>query len=97
MSGKHYGKGKQAPRSKKGKAKLRAMMRAPQPAAPDVTTPRVETATPVEKPAAGIPVSPLMVKPEAARYPYISVELQRIGILGGIIIVILIVLSVVIP
>ena len=96
MSGKHHGRGKQVPRSKKGKAKLRAMMRVSQPAAPGVMTPEVETPTPVEKPAIEVPVSPPMVKPGAARYPYISVELQRIGILAGIIIVILIVLSVVI-
>ncbi len=97
MPAKHHGKGKQVPQSKKGKAKLRAMMRSSQPAAPDMTTPGVETLTPVERPAVAVPVSPHVVKPDAARYPYISIELRRIGILAGIIIVILIVLVVVIP
>ena len=92
MSGKsQHGKGKHPPQSKKGKAKQRAAAMAsqqrvvsqiPEPAAPTtVTTPSIKV--------------PAAVSRSAQRYSYVTVELRRIGILAGIIIVILIVLALV--
>lgn len=91
MPGKsRHGKGKHPHHSRKSKAIKRqagislqqqATAVAPEPAAPARTTPAPEA-------AASAAVT-------APRYPYVTGELKRIGILAGIIIVILIVLSVV--
>lgn len=86
-------KGKHPHHSKKSKAMMRQATPQPQ------TQPQETAAAP--KPA----VEPVVVTtetkpvrtPEAAvlRYPYVTEELKRIGILAGIIIVVLIVLSIV--
>ena len=79
-------------KSKKKRAKQRAttgfipqqpVMPTPQAAAP-ATTPAPATRVPAPSP-----------KMPVARYPYITAELKRIGILAGIILAILIVLAVV--
>jgi len=90
MPGKsRHGKGKQY-QSKKSKAKQRHASMAPHQqvaaAAPQPATPPREPAATTNEPAA--PVTKAV-----SRYPYISSELRRIGILAGIIIVVLIILS----
>jgi hypothetical protein len=100
MPGKsRHGKGKHPHYSKKGKIRQhQASSGTPQPAG--VSLPQQATAN-VPKPAAPISASPVpraATRPEAAtiaHYPDIVSELKRIGILTGIIIVILIVLSIV--
>jgi hypothetical protein len=53
-----------------------------------------EAAAPkVSAPASSVPIS--KVTPAVARYPYITGELRRIGILAGIMLVILVVLALV--
>jgi hypothetical protein len=92
MPGKsRYGKGKHPHHSKKSKAKLRhSTMALQQPTAADTPQP---VATITSPPSSRAPTSP--AKPRIAQYPYITTELQRIGILAGIILVILIVLALV--
>ncbi|MFC1981048.1 hypothetical protein ACFLVN_02240 [Chloroflexota bacterium] len=91
MPGKsRHSRGKSHPQSKKGKAKQRSAGGViPQQAAAQVS-----------KPAASLSVSATSVSaptptaiPGAARYPYITAELRRIGILAGIVLIILIVLA----
>ena len=87
-----HGKKKRFPQDKKGKGKQSPLdVVAPQQAAtqtykpvapPKVTAPLASTPTRV----------PVMT---AVRYPYILTELQRIGILAGIMLVILVVLALV--
>ena len=95
MPGKsHHGKGKRSAQSKKSKAKQRyaavaspslVVAQIPKPAAPkSVSTTSASVRTP-------------LTKPPVARYPYITTELKRIGILAGIMLVILIVLALVLP
>ena len=77
------------PHSKKGKAIQRA-----------ATTPVQRQAEPVSAPtgAASVRVEKRRATPSPApkvRYPYISAELKRIGILGGGIITVLVVLALV--
>jgi hypothetical protein len=85
------GKGKHPHLSKKKKAMIR-----------QVSTPlQQQAATVAPKPAVSVK-APAAPKPDATpevataiRYPYVAEELKRIGILAGIVIVILIVLSIV--
>ena len=91
MPGKsRHGRKKHLPQGKKRKgrqsspgavASQQAEIQADKPAAPDQ----------VAAPSAGTPVP----VPTAARYPYILAELRRIGILAGVVLVILIVLTIV--
>lgn len=91
MPGKsRHGKGKLHHRSKKSRAKQRHdTMAFPPPVAVDTPQPAVTISAP---PSAKAPAPPA---PRMAQYPYITTELQRIGILAGIIVVILIVLALV--
>ena len=90
MPGKsRHGKGKHAHHSKKSKAKQRYGTITPQQyAVADTTMPAATTGIP---PSASAPTAPKTLK--VAQYPYITTELRRIGILAGIILVILIVLT----
>ena len=94
MPGKsRHDKGKRLSQSKKSKAMQRsatgvveqpAATQAPKPSAPGVASaPSLRNR---QKPSAA---------PSVARYPYITAELRRIGILAGIIVIILIVLALV--
>ncbi len=80
------------PRSKRKKGRKEASaIRAQQPVI--AHTPR-----PISQPEASVPPAnaPTTVAALAAtRYPYITAELRRIGILGGIILVILVILALV--
>ncbi len=77
-------------RKKSGKASLPASsQRQPVAQVPSVSPPDVSTSV-VREPVPG-PTSAVV------RYPYISAEMRRIGILAGIIISILVVLALVLP
>lgn len=90
MPGKsRHGKGKHPHRSKKSKAIKRQASTYLQQQA---TAEAPEHAAPVRTEPAPKAASPAVTTP---RYPYVAGELKRIGILAGIIIVILIVLSIV--
>ena len=92
MPGKsRHGKGKHHYHSKKSRAEHRHIATALQPpVVADTPTPAATVSTP---PPVKAPTSPKALK--AVRYPYITDELRRIGILAGIILVILIVLALV--
>jgi hypothetical protein len=95
MSGKsRHGKGKRFHYSKKSKALRRqeaAVAKSPATiGTPEIPRPVASTTTPTV-PKAAVTTAKGAVNP----YPYITSELRRIAILGGIIIVILIVLSVI--
>lgn len=92
MPGKsRHGKGKHPHHSKKSKARQRhGAIALQQTVAADVPKPVAAISTP---PSSRAPTSPATLR--AARYPYITTELRRIGILAGIILVILIVLALV--
>jgi len=81
MSGKS--RRKHALHGKKKKMKLRRQMVASQPAAVPAEAPVREAKRPISPP-------PIM-----AKYPYIFTELRRIGILGGVMLVILIALAII--
>jgi len=84
MSGKsRHGHGKHSLHGKKKKMKLRQPMLAAQPS---------PAAVPAEAPVAETKKS-ILPPPIMAKYPYIFSELRRIGILGGVMLVILIVLA----
>lgn len=84
-----YQKGKHPHHSKKSKAiERRGAVVSSRPVAADTPTPAAATSA---TPPSRAPASP--AKSRAAQYPYITSELRRIFILGGIILVILIVLS----
>lgn len=92
MPGKsRHGKGKHHHLSRKSRARQRhdAMAFQP-PVAVDTPQPAATISTP---PLAKAPTPPAV--PRMTQYPYITTELQRIGILAGIILVILIVLALV--
>lgn len=85
-------KGKHPHHSKKSKAMMRQAGPQPQ------TQPQETAAAPKPVEPAGVTSETKPVRtPEAAvlRYPYVTEELKRIGILAGIIIVVLIVLSII--
>ena len=87
-----HGKGKQHPNSKKGKAKQRSLTPVAQ---QQVIAHTREPAVPagISAPSASVPTQSATTG--AVRYPYITAELRRIGILAGIMLVILIVLALV--
>ena len=96
MTGKsRRSKGKHHARSKKSKAKQRytAVASQQQVAAPVASS--VETAAPAQVPVPSARVRTAPSKPGKVRYPYITAELKRIGILAGIMLAILIVLALV--
>jgi hypothetical protein len=87
------GKGRHAHQSKKSKAKQRQRaMASQQPIAADTPKPAVTISKPTSSGTSAAPVTS-----KVGRYPYITTELLRIGILAGIILVILIVLALVLP
>jgi len=91
MPGKsRHGKGKHPHHSKKSKAIQRRQAGVIQ-QQPDSAT--AAPAAPVQP--APVPTAAATPKVRTAQYPYITSELRRIGILAGIILVILIVLSIV--
>ena len=93
MSGKsRHGKGSHHLRSKKSKAKQRSIASVAQ---PQVVARTPESAVPASASATSVKVPAPSAAPKTVRYPYITVELRRIGILGGILLVILIVLALV--
>ncbi len=86
-----HGKGKHPHHSKKSKA-LRRQVNTPLQQQPTDVTPKPAAPARVE------PAPKTVATPEAAaalRHPYVIEELKRIGILAGIVIVALIVLSIV--
>ncbi len=87
-----HGKGKHPHHSKKKKAIMRQAGSQPQPQ-PQATATAPKPAEPARVTAETKPAR----TQEAAvlRYPYVTEELKRIGILAGIIIVVLIVLSII--
>ena len=93
MPGKsRHGKGKHSlhRKRKKGRQRFPATV-AVQPAAAQTSQPAAPTWVPT--PPVSVPTR--MKTPTPARYPYITAELRRIGILAGIMLVILIVLALV--
>ena len=83
-------KRKHHPHSKKSKAKQRSVEAIAHPlAAAQPHKPAVHTGMPAH--SAGVPATP--TASPVARYPYITTELRRIGILAGIMLGILIVLA----
>ena len=94
MPGKpRHGKGKHIHLSKKSRARQRqSTTPLPQPAADNTPQPAAVTSTPSPP---RVPASPARLK--TAQYPYITTELRRIGILAGIILAILVVLSLLLP
>ncbi|HJX13444.1 MAG TPA: hypothetical protein VJ377_07960 [Dehalococcoidales bacterium] len=86
-----HGRGKQPHQSKKSRAMRRQEVTSPRPVAEAGAPPTVAAAAPLPPPK---PAAPAKVK--VIEYPYITAELRRIGILAGIIIVILVILSLVI-
>ncbi|MFC2066677.1 hypothetical protein ACFLUO_06460 [Chloroflexota bacterium] len=83
-------RGKNYPNSKKGKAKQRSAAGiVPQ----QVVAETPKAAAPPGVSAASVRVPLSKAKASVAKYPYITAELKRIGILAGIILVILIVLA----
>jgi hypothetical protein len=90
MPGKsRHGKGKHHQHSKKNRAKQRYSATVPQ---PHMVTGNPAPATTMSMPpAAKAPVSP--TPSGAPKYPYITSEIKRIGILAAIILVILILLA----
>ncbi|UCG09787.1 MAG: hypothetical protein JSW30_03285 [Dehalococcoidia bacterium] len=91
MSGKsRHGRGKHSSHGKKKKMKLRQPMLAspPSPAAVPAEAPVSPPEAPIVETKRSISPPPIM-----AKYPYIFSELRRIGILGGVMLVILIALA----
>ncbi|MFC1955703.1 hypothetical protein ACFLWZ_04135 [Chloroflexota bacterium] len=86
-----HGRG-HSPRSKKAKAKQRSAVMPPgQPVVAQMPKPAVSPR--VAAPPASNQI--LSTKSRTTRYPYITAELKRIGIVAGIILAILIVLALV--
>ena len=94
MPGKsRHDKGKRPSQSKKSKAMQRSAAGiVQQPAA--AQTPKLIAPGVVSAPSSGSRQKP-SAAPSVARYPYVTAELRRIGILAGIIVIILIVLALV--
>lgn len=91
MSGKsRHGRGKHTSHGKKKKMKLRQPMLAAQP-----SPAAVAAEAPVSPPEAPVAETKKSILPASikAKYPYIFGELRRIGILGGVMLVILIALA----
>jgi hypothetical protein len=87
-------------RKSRRKAKLRAAARLAQTGQFQPAYQSKPVATPMTKPAAepkpvAAPVRSVVTPAEASRYQYIVPELQRIGIISGILFAILIILAVV--
>ena len=96
MSGKsRRGRGK--PQARKRKSSQRFDLARQRSSAMAVQQPAIAQASkPASPPGASAPsvsVPTPVAKPAMARYPYVAIELQRIGILAGIILVILVVLA----
>ena len=83
-------RGKQSFHGKKRKGKLTPVLKTAEPATVSQTgapaAPPAVTAPPASKP---VPAP----TPTAARYPYVSSELKRIGIIAAIMIAVLVILS----
>jgi hypothetical protein len=93
MSGKsRRGRFKRSSQGKKRKYRLSAATMAAQ--QPAVTREPVESSK-AAAPSASVPTS--TPTPAAVRYPLVTTELRRIGILAGIMLVILVVLALILP
>ena len=93
MSGKsRRSRGKHSSQSRKKGGKFGASTKVAQ---QPVATQTYEPVTPSQVAAPSESVSTSMPAPTAVHYPFIATELRRIGILAGIVLVILIVLSLV--
>ena len=94
MVSKRHGKDKRPSLSKKSKARQRqvAIASRQQVTAPIMTPPEVAVTAEMPAPPAVVKKPKITLGP---RYPYITAELKRIGILAGIILGILIVLALV--
>ena len=91
MSGKsRHGRGKHSVHGKKKKMKLRQQVLASQPS--PAAVPAEAPVSPLEAPVAETKKS-ILPPPIMTKYPYIFSELRRIGILGGVMLVILIALA----
>jgi hypothetical protein len=91
MSGKsRHSHGKHSSHGKKKKMKLRQQLLASQPS--PAAVPAEAPVSPPEAPVAEVKKS-VSPPPIMAKYPYIFTELRRIGILGGVMLVILIALA----
>ena len=82
-------RGKQSFHGKKRKGKLTPVLKTAEPATAS------QTGAPAAPPAVTAPPAsePVPATPAAARYPYVSSELKRIGIIAAIMIAVLVVLS----
>ena len=87
-----HGKGKHPSKSKKRREKQRSQ---PIIAYQQVAAQTSKPAIPADMPAPRAKVPTTSTASRVARYPYITTELRRIGILAGIMIVILVVLALV--
>ena len=85
-------KGKHPAHSKKSKAKQRYAAMSAQ---PQVAAQIPKPAAPASMPAPSTTVRTKLAKTGTAKYPYITTELRRIGILAGIMLALLIVLALV--
>ena len=65
--------------------------------APHVTQPEATTSSVTEPPPSSVREPTSVVTLAVRRYPYISTEVRRIGMLAGIILAILVVLALVLP
>ena len=93
MSGKSWrSRGKHSSQSRKKRGKFGASTKVAQ---QSVTTQTCEPVTPSQAAASSASVPTSMPAPTAVRYLFIVTELRRIGILAGIALVILVVLSLV--
>ena len=89
-----HSKGKHHPQSKKGRAMQRSTAMAPQ---QQIVAQTQKQVVPASMPTPSASVRTTSATPGAARYPYITTELRRIGILAGIMLAILIVLALILP
>ena len=91
MSGKsRHGGGKHSPQAKKRESSRRLNLERQRSSAIAVQQQAIAQAY---KPAPSAGVSTPVAKPTAVQYPYIAIELQRIGIIAGIMLAILVVLA----
>ena len=94
MAGKlQHGRGKHPARSKKAKAKQRTAVMASSGQSVVARMPEPAVLSHVSAPPASRRILPTTSR--APRYPYITAELKRIGIVAGIILAILVVLALV--
>ena len=82
-------RGKQSFHGRKGRRQAPLPTTTPQPAATPTHAPEA-TPSPMTGPSQSTPTPTV---PAAARYPYVAGELKRIGIMAGIMVAVLVILS----